>query len=791
MQKGENMQKRLQGPQLVTVSIRPPRVALIVENIQHCHAVTEISSLTWGGRHFLTIPYKSEIGIAEEWWRLLSLYDPDNVVSYTALDDLTHTRLVELIKARPLSKDSVVKHKIDVIDKLFPYGDVIQGQSLYTAFAGENIRKEDSYIRPVFAPDTPSDHPLSLYIKAKYGALNETDIKSIQSKGDLRDDVTLETFVEMDRTSIADNYIAYLENNPTNHVVPIIDCTLTGLDQWVRRSFEENAIERVEHILVVSESLSIDDFCWFWNVRSQMLLPSDGLIAWLPVDLVQAETQRISRLLPPQHRAFILSTTLSLEKLQVIAQQLGTHVEARTQNLEDFYNGSYYVGVQNKQEAIFSNGLARISVPHVNAVKYGRGQSHYVDVQIHDYQLPKLNVHRWGTSLYTHYRVSKTGLSTLRFNGDRPERYIEIRVPSPLEILETCADIAGYTLGISDKGNIGDQVTRMIGGEDQLWFLTGKTVYGLIDQLSELSQAKEFKTRLRERLNEIIGHDADNAIKQIMHMIATDRHDRVQQTYDAMRRALKWSDQAAVTTFIKWLIHKNILFRGTEITCPVCRTKQWFLIDDLESQVRCHGCRQFVDVPLGINVTQWTYRINTLVAKAQELGLMPHLLTLSYYINALGYGRSSFGLEKITGCFPGIKLLAKQGEQVPFNEIEIDVAFIRNGQLVIGECKTHGRELSEQEVVRYITLAVRMKCAGIVFSALDNFLELDLSTQQLASESPIPVTFLTGDELFDQYPSKIIYLEGTEGVVQAPTEPFDKIVAWYLADWEQQLHLLQ
>ena len=51
---------------------------------------------------------------------------------------------------------------------------------------------------------------------------------------------------------------------------------------------------------------------------------------------------------------------------------------------------------------------------------------------------------------------------------------------------------------------------------------------------------------------------------------------------------------------------------------------------------------------------------------------------------------------EIHGLFPGINLKARDGMEVPISAMEIDVAWIEDGDLVIGECKTNGRELSNK-----------------------------------------------------------------------------------------------
>ncbi len=101
------MYSRLQGPTLVSRTIRPPRVAYIVTTLQQCEAVIEVASLTWGGQFFCIVPNVEAVGLTEEWWRILSIYDPDEVISCVEPDELTAERLRSLIARDPDSKQEL------------------------------------------------------------------------------------------------------------------------------------------------------------------------------------------------------------------------------------------------------------------------------------------------------------------------------------------------------------------------------------------------------------------------------------------------------------------------------------------------------------------------------------------------------------------------------------------------------------------------------------------------------------------------------------------------------------
>jgi len=357
--------------------------------------------------------------------------------------------------------------------------------------------------------------------------------------------------------------------------------------------------------------------------------------------------------------------------------------------------------------------------------------------------------------------------------GDSSQDHVAFMVPTPWEMLETFAGIAGFTVELSDKGSIAQRLIQLIGGIGRLWMLSGRTVYDLWDQLAELRQAKEFKARLRGALEGLSGERLGDVVEHITHAIASDRHERVLQTFGQMKNTLKFRQNTS-KAFIDWLIRSRLIFRGIETICPICGTTQWLYIDDLESEMQCVGCQQSVDTPLDVDVTQWRYRANALYAKAHELGIIPHLLTLSYAIK-----QASAQSSEIWGAFPGITLRARDGVKVSLSTIEIDVAWLENGDLVIGECKTNGRELSHKEVTRYLQIAELLRCKRIVFSALDDFGDLAPEVQQLLDFTSVRVNLLTGKELFDQYPGKELR-DKSPGESTTPHEAFEASLGRFL-----------
>jgi len=164
--------------------------------------------------------------------------------------------------------------------------------------------------------------------------------------------------------------------------------------------------------------------------------------------------------------------------------------------------------------------------------------------------------------------------------------------------------------------------------------------------------------------------------------------------------------------------------------------------------VKCNGCQQTIDIPLNPSSTIWSYRANALYAKAYDLGVIPHLMTLQYCTAHRQDRRPGI----IAGTFPGIVLKAQKDKGVPLPEIEIDIAWIENGELTIGECKTNAKELAANEVARYITVAQLLRCKKIIISTLDDFSHALPEPQSMIASSPVSIEVVTGTQFLPSSP---------------------------------------
>ncbi len=791
--------ENINGPKVVKRIIRPPRIAFIVQTIKDCEEIIKVCSLNWGGKQFCIVPYTNS-HIGEDWINFLLLYDPDSIYSCIDLDNETELILLNILNPINLySKSTKKEEKKEGIPVIHPLTHNVGRKSLsiFNVLANFGLLEDANKLLPIFLPVIDKNDPQALFIHARFGLFDEDLMLSLLLNGDFKNwHMDLEEVFRIKLATFNNDFIEFYSSNEhynssSIHYRSLIDATSIGLTEHV--SDEMNFIEPIDDslkntynfIIVSDENCNIvEDFCWYWSLRTpRYFCPTHSLLPlWLPLSYVNNNISRISQHLNSsnmssfsKNRKIIISNSVNNDVLNKLSSELGDDIEIFTDNIYRFYPESYSSGIVDEPEVYFHENRVHFPPPTSNLLKYVPLYQHYfIDINIQNTNLPRVNAGMWGDFPTFHmesYRVSKSGLS-FSINGGLDSRPLDFSLPTPWETLQTLFGLADYRIRLSDKGSIAEKIINLISGEENLWIFSGENIYKLFNQMADLSQAKEFRERLKKL------QYSDDDIKDIMTDVSKDRHDRVNMTYGDIKNLLRFP---AKTTelFIKWALKRKIIFRGKEIICPNCRTKQWMYLEDLKSSFLCNGCQSESDIPLNTNTTQWEYRINTLFAKSIELGIYPHLLTINNYYNK--YHGMNNDADSILFPNYGICLFDKSDYEFSNTKMEIDIVMIYKGNIIIGECKTNGKELSQKNIEEYLQLIDEISSSRIIFSTITSFSGIDVEAKNLINEFQSKIEELSHDDLFNVYPGK--YLEKIDKDIhkhKLPSEIFEEKLSSYL-----------
>ena len=212
----------------------------------------------------------------------------------------------------------------------------------------------------------------------------------------------------------------------------------------------------------------------------------------------------------------------------------------------------------------------------------------------------------------------------------------------------------------------------------------------LAERLAEVAfkprSAKDWMTR--EQLITMFGH--------------VTREERLRDPRNGSNRPReRFQDYAAQE--LDRFVADGVLLQGSRVSCPVCGTIAWKVVDDLRRDMRCEGCLSSYPLPSDL---EWSFRVNSLVKEA----LAQHgLLTVLNALDRLGPGiREMFLFVPPCDVF-------EENRSDRFTDL--DVLVIRDGQVVIGEVKSHPLGFRADDLGRIAIVAERVLPDMVFFAA--------------------------------------------------------------------------
>jgi len=730
---------RLQGPRVVTVRVRPFRVAYIIpdDDIDIATRVVESCCLTWGGASYFIVPYSRSDGFTLDWLKILQTYDPDDIVDCVGFREDDEKRFEGW--RQPVHKWKEPLKTPTIIGAL-------QYSALYSHRSERGRPEGDFAVQPILE----RTHPLFYPVVASFGRLHEEGIDET-----LRDHGVPVTARYADFFEVREIDFSTDEALVMGRVAPRFPSqggvyyprSLVELT-WLRlpRRGPSYTIgggggtpERPEHeesyvdtVLVTGNDKSVSDMCFFWSLSAQRP-HAHPFPLWIPLSQLKTEAgkQAVATALAVMgHGAMaglglrrglhIVSTSVSEQDLRTV---LDGHISADfyvTKELHRFFSSGFRVGFTEDREASFTDGGARVAVPFPEMVrKLAPLDRLDIEVSMQDFQLPQspdLHRHAYGRV----GRISRGGMEGFSTVGSWPQ-LVPVGIPSAWQCLESMLKDAGYKCEPSDKGNLGLGIIQLVGGISGVAALASSAIYDLLGEMSQAVGRQFFNQRIRAILGsselKMAEADVDGLLSTIQEILPTEEQPRHYVQFSRARDRLG-SDHA--DQVMRWLLERRLVFRGAELVCPVCQLRKWYPIEALGSQVECAGCQRSVAAPLQLDVTHWQYRINELYAKAYDQGVLPHLLTI--YASYDPYPPPS--RPSSLGFHPGLKIKALDDSAAPatgIREMEFDFTEIVDGRLIIGECKTEGSQLDPGTVERFVTIGNHLNCSRLVFSTLTDF----------------------------------------------------------------------
>jgi hypothetical protein len=576
----------------------------------------------------------------------------------------------------------------------------------------------------VLIPVVGENHRLRLPILAKWGALNEDGIDQVLETHGLARGIRIASFgppfaVSSFSVDFTREGAEALVRPPSHLGIPLAGAPdLHGLASFTSVTHdrlppawppyplsqeddrhEPCNRERSRFTLVTGRGDSIPDLCLYWTLRANRSSFVAPFPLWIPLEeLVTADGQAAlaqalstQRAFPPEREVlYVLSSSASADEIGAALQPQTIPQEIITSGFEGFVPYHFWRGLRSTDVTMFDHGDAHVRVAQSDRIQRFGGMDRIAhEVQFSGVLLPQIATLRYSIP---NWRITRRGFERSMYCvAASPVEAISL--PSSWFVLEAMFRQAGLTCARSDKGRLALGILHLIGGVQELFVLASSKVYDLLVEMAKRRGSRSRKSGGDESVSPsaIPFDELKNAL-----------------TFDAMEKALGRSAASRIT---QWLVRRRIIFRGAQLTCPVCGFARWYSIDDFGTSFRCDGCRTTSEAPLKHSSTYWRYRLNELVARAYDQGALVHLL--------MAYQRTGPSLpgDEVLGFYPGIQGEASDGTQHEFDWVEI-----RGGSLYVGECKVNAAELDEQQAENLASTAVRLNCAQLLIGSLDGAL---------------------------------------------------------------------
>jgi hypothetical protein len=702
----------LEGEQLVSSQLRPRTGAVAIDRSDYVSACDGVRDLcgTWGGAGTPLIPVSSSENIDPRWSRILNESNIDGVERSNLLGD---DAVREYTDAEGPAAAQLIRIVVDLERK--PTVQTMRGMApddpwhlAYLAVLGDL---------------SPNPHPQNTW-------------------NDLRRDLSFDdvlTIRGVDETGSAAGLLALMRDFTAVSAVELSRSKLpSGLQGGYNKGFPSSS--RFEwsddvisqqfgpNIVVVYEPGNPEDLALIWNLRARFLHPPRFPLAVPMTPTVEDDI----RLLNDGGAAhyFGFGHNLALTSMSIAPDRIATLAASVRFDAVDAWELLRPIG-----------GYCSMST---DVVRFIGGKTRIASFSPSDLQAiggaplpPSRTMRRQIYHSDSHY------LEGPITSGGRTDGFTTIRMPSGLEVLSALAVDHGLRLTESAPGRAAEHLIRAAGQHLSMF-----AAPGVVETLGELTRGRNVSI-VKRRLNQFLA-DPQPDESSDRYQALLDRLDRGlgspdseelgYPTFDRIKQLLRMRRDAA-QQWVSWAMAGGLVLRGVEANCTRCGHKQWRPLSEAIPSLVCHACGCTIDSPHGYNQINYRYRASELLLRAMSHDVLSHVLAMRYVCNELG-GRSF-----VFGSYPGVEFRTPDNDRV---EAEADVIVVlRNGEIVLGECKANARGLSPAELDKLWGAADQLGARATFAATLDRAANCGQEWRVTEGPTGRPHFALTAEHLFD------------------------------------------
>jgi hypothetical protein len=314
--------------------------------------------------------------------------------------------------------------------------------------------------------------------------------------------------------------------------------------------------------------------------------------------------------------------------------------------------------------------------------------------------------------------------TTLQLTTDtRPDYYFTVRVPRLADTVGVVLSEVVNQYRLSDKGKIG---AALQASKDIAALLQPGTYEAVVELTTPRAE------RLRRELRNLHaqGVVVDQAV--VDRLVAEWGH-RGERRY---RDASQVSKSSAGV--LETLVDRQWAERGFEIACTNCGISTFVPMADVPTRgpAICAGCQSPQRYTLAKATPKVVYRLDALVDRASDQGVLPHLLVVA----ALTAQASDSSL------LPGVNLTFPHSPDK--DDPEVDIFGVHQARVLAGEVKTKAADFTPDQLARDIDLSKRLRADVHLLAAIDTVpAKTEAAARKLCCDAGLELLVLSQPQL--------------------------------------------
>lgn len=575
--------------------------------------------------------------------------------------------------------------------------------------------------RTVQVANLDPDDPWRPIYLAILGALPDSPDHTLLDFAGLRKDLRFEEIVPVERVDVTGSLEDLIARaGDREHLAPrmlaniflahglLPDTSFMGREQEVLPNPRATRRAAGPNIIVAVTPGSVEDVALLWNLRGahggSRVLPIGVPAGQISADVLRElqEPGRATMFGWGGGACHLVSTSVPLVQLEALAAQSPT---VRAVPYEALLTFGPAPGRARSHVSAWQDGVTRLDpLSDSDREVFRESRSALrapklvLDVTVDGQLLPADPTMR-GNEYFGRFQA---GAAQVNVSETREQQTVLVQWPSSWTSLAAVAQSRGLDVSESEPGLAAATLIRALGSVDAIRLLEHRPLIALLYRMAERSGMSWWKKRWADAHRGLLDAGTDPTALEKAAVVLGRDDPAVAPPGEG--RAVPFRDfvvalggEQAARHWVAWAERRHLLVRGSEVTCPDCRTGSWLPLAALPPPVPCPGCGRQIHQPYDARALTFTYRLGEPLRRVLETDSLGHVLVLHWLVRLFGRGG-------LVGAHPGALFLDPNDKGRAIGEADVLLLFA-DGRLVPVEVKRRSAGTDDRTLQLMDTLA--------------------------------------------------------------------------------------